>query len=124
MRCSFVIAAATLTLAACADRPGAGGDMSGDSPANFSFRSDDQHALATIAAAEDGKPVTWTVSSSSFGAVQPVAAQYADLAGRPCRGLKQDRTRGGDTTSRDVTACKGGDGTWVVSDYRPEKKAD
>ncbi|CAA7618613.1 Secreted protein [Magnetospirillum sp. LM-5] len=115
---SIAVATAMLALAACADRPWPNAEMSGDSPAHFNFRSDDQHALATVAAAEQGKPVTWKVSDRTYGSVIPAATQYADRAGRPCRGLKQERTG---WTTRDVTACKGADGIWVVSEYSPDK---
>jgi|GEM_PF-3116550 surface antigen len=117
----FVIAVALLSLAACADRPGAGGDMSGDAPARFHFRADDQEAQALAAAAEDGRPVKWSVSSSSFGSVVPAATLYTDRAGRPCRAMRQERSCDGETRVRDVTACRGSDGTWVVSGHAPEK---
>lgn len=119
---TFVVIATLAVLAAC-NGPVRDVGGSGGSPANFSFRSDDQHALATIAAAEHGKPATWKVSAESFGTVTPAAVQFADRGGRLCRGLTQARTTGAQTMNREVTACHSGDGIWVVTDH-PVEKAD
>lgn len=82
--------------------------------------AEEKHARATIAAAEDGQPVSWSTQKGSHGSVTPQGAQYADRAGRPCRTLKQDATFGEQVVARDVTACQAKDGTWIVTDYRPD----
>ncbi|CAA7617564.1 hypothetical protein [Magnetospirillum sp. UT-4] len=117
---AFTLCVAAL-VAACNGpvRDGMGG--SGSSPAYFGFRSDEQHALSTIAALEQGKAVEWKISDSSFGSARPTLAAYQDRGGRACRGLAQSRTDGSDVTAREVTGCKSLDGTWVVSDYAADK---
>lgn len=77
----------------------------------------EKHAAATIKAAEDGQPVSWTTEKGNSGAVTPTGTQFADRAGRTCRTLKQDVTMRGDAASREVTACKDKDGMWVVTEY-------
>ncbi|MGE5475981.1 MAG: RT0821/Lpp0805 family surface protein [Bacteroidales bacterium] len=81
----------------------------------------EKHARATISAAEDGKPVAWTTEKGSKGSVTPISAQYTDRSGRSCRPLQQDVTVNDERSVRDVTACQAKDGTWVVTDYQPEK---
>ncbi|NFV80814.1 hypothetical protein [Magnetospirillum aberrantis] len=81
--------------------------------------SEEKHARATIAAAEDGEAVSWT-EGGDRGLVSPLGAQYADRSGRPCRNLKQDADFGEQKFMRDVTACQAKDGTWVVTEYRPD----
>lgn len=111
----------TLALAACSGLSHDGGGVGGQSPANFTARADEQHALATIRAAEQGKPVTWRVSASSHGSVTPAVMQFADRAGRLCRTLSQARSQDGALRSRDVTACNNGDGLWVVTEQVVDK---
>lgn len=81
----------------------------------------EKHARATIQAAEDGQPVAWTTEKGSKGSVAPLGQQFSDRSGRACRPLKQDVTMNGEQSQRDVTACKAVDGTWVVTEYQPEK---
>ncbi|MGE5476551.1 MAG: glycine zipper domain-containing protein [Bacteroidales bacterium] len=83
--------------------------------------AEEKHARATISVAEDGKPVSWTTEKGSKGAVVATGSQYADRAGRPCRPLKQDVTMGDEHMAREVTACQAKDGTWIVTDYQPER---
>lgn len=83
--------------------------------------AEEKHARATISAAEDGKPVSWSTEKGSKGSVAPLGAQYADRSGRPCRPLKQDVSMGEGHVVRDVTACQAKDGTWIVTEYRPEQ---
>jgi len=83
--------------------------------------AEEKHVRATITAAEDGKPVSWSTEKGSRGSVTPLGGQYADRSGRPCRALKQDVTMGEEHVLRDVTACQAKDGTWIVTDYRPEQ---
>lgn len=83
--------------------------------------AEEKHAAATIKAAEDGQPVNWTTAKGNAGAVTPSGSQFADRAGRSCRVLKQDVTMRGERATRDVTACKDGDGTWVVTEYGTDK---
>lgn len=83
--------------------------------------AEEKHARATISAAEDGKPVSWSTEKGSKGSVVATGSQYADRSGRACRPLKQDVTVDGEQSVRDVTACQDKDGTWVVTDYQPER---
>lgn len=83
--------------------------------------AEEKHARATISAAEDGKPVSWSTEKGSKGSVTPISAQYADRSGRPCRALKQDVSIGEEKSVRDVTACQAKDGTWIVTEYQPER---
>lgn len=77
----------------------------------------EKHAAATIKAAEDGQPVAWSTDKGNRGAVTPTGTQFADRSGRPCRTLKQEVTMRGDSATREVTACREGDGTWVVTEF-------
>lgn len=83
--------------------------------------AEEKHARATISAAEDGKPVSWSTEKGSKGSVTPIGPQYADRSGRPCRPLKQDLNVGDEHSVRDVTACQAKDGTWIVTEYQPER---
>ncbi len=83
--------------------------------------AEEKHARATISAAEDGKPVSWSTEKGSRGSVTPLGGPYSDRSGRPCRTLKQDVTMGEEQVMRDVTACQAKDGTWIVTEYRPEQ---
>ena len=83
--------------------------------------AEEKHAAATIKAAEDGQPVSWATEKGNTGAVTPTGSQFADRAGRSCRVLKQDVTMRGESASREVTACKDGEGTWVVTEYSADK---
>ncbi|MCR6629827.1 MAG: RT0821/Lpp0805 family surface protein [Magnetospirillum sp.] len=83
--------------------------------------AEEKHAHATISVAEDGKPVAWSTEKGSKGAVTPVGVQYTDRSGRFCRSLKQDVTIGDEHSAREVTACQAKDGTWVVTEYRPDQ---
>ena len=122
MRRLLIAATLLMTVSACADRPWPHAEMSGDSPANFYWRSDRENALALVAAAQDGREVAWTVSNTSNGKVVPAATQFQDRGGRTCRGLRQTRNGGRDDDfTRDVVACKGKDGTWVVADHSFDK---
>lgn len=89
----------------------------GASPANFSYKSDAANARAVLAAAETGKASVWKVSERSHGAAAPAGAVYADRVRRACQPLKLER----DDQTRQVTACKGADGTWVVAEWSPDK---
>ncbi len=80
----------------------------------------EKHARATIQAAEDGQTVAWTTEKGSKGSVTPTGTQFADRSGRACRPLKQDATVNDEHMTRDVTACKAADGTWIVTEYAPE----
>ena len=113
----FAVAAVlAVSLGACVAPP-LDNAASGASPANFSYKSDGENARALLAAAEGGKAVNWRVSDSSHGGVAPSAAGYADRVRRTCRPLRHDR----DGAARQVTACKGADGTWVVAEWSPDK---
>lgn len=81
----------------------------------------EKHARATIQAAEDGKEVAWATEKGSKGSVAATGQQFADRAGRSCRPLKQDVTMNDEHSVREVTACKAADGTWIVTDFAPEK---
>lgn len=81
----------------------------------------EKHAAATIKAAEDGQQVSWATDKGNSGAVTPTGAQYSDRSGRACRTLKQEVTMRGEAASRDVTACKDADGTWVVTEFSADK---
>lgn len=83
--------------------------------------AEEKHARATVSAAEDGNPVSWSTEKGSKGSVMATGSQYADRSGRACRPLKQDVTVGGEQSVRDVTACQAKDGTWIVSDYQPDR---
>lgn len=83
--------------------------------------AEEKHARATISTAEDGKPVSWSTEKGSKGSVTAIGDQYADRSGRPCRPLKQDLTVNGEQSVRDVTACQAKDGTWIVTEYQPER---
>lgn len=83
--------------------------------------AEEKHARATVSVAEDGQPVSWTTEKGSKGSVAAVGSQYADRAGRPCRVLKQDITIAGEQNVRDVAACQAKDGTWIVTEYQPER---
>lgn len=111
-----IAAALTASLAACVAPP-LGEASSGASPANFSYKSDGENAKALLAAAETAKPVGWKVSDSSYGAVTPNGAAFADQVRRTCQPLQHQR----DGVARSVTACKGADGTWVVAEWVPAK---
>ena len=111
-----VIAIAVLGVAGCAS-PYESSLSSGASPANFSYKSDAANAKALLSAAETGQPALWQVSDSVRGAVTPTGGAYDDRAHRPCRQMKHER----DGVGRLVTACKGGDGTWVVAEWSPDK---
>jgi surface antigen len=81
----------------------------------------EKHAQATIRTAETGEPVSWATEKGSKGTVVATGAQYSDRSGRSCRPLKQDMTIAGESTVRDVAACQAKDGTWVVTEYRPDQ---
>jgi len=81
----------------------------------------EKHARATIQAAEDGQPVSWSTEKGSKGSVTPIGNQFADRAGRACRPLKQEAAVGDELMAREVVACKAADGTWVVTDFEAEK---
>lgn len=81
----------------------------------------EKQANATITAAENGQPVAWSTEKGNKGVVAATGAQFADRAGRQCRPLKQDVIMNGEQSARDVTACKASDGTWIVTEYQPEK---
>lgn len=83
--------------------------------------AEEKHARATVVAAEDGKPVSWSTEKGSKGSVTPIHVGYTDRSGRPCRPLNQDVTMGDRHVVRDVTACQAQDGTWIVTDYRPDQ---
>lgn len=83
--------------------------------------AEEKHARATIQTAETGQPVSWRTEKGSKGSVSATGAQYTDRSGRPCRPLKQDMTIAGESTVRDVAACQAKDGTWIVTDYRPDQ---
>jgi surface antigen len=84
--------------------------------------AEEKHAHATVSVAETGQPVSWSTQKGSKGSVAPVGIQYTDRSGRPCRSLKQDvAMAGGQPAAREVTACQAKDGTWMVTDYRPEQ---
>ena len=108
--------AVVLGLGACAVPPYESG-ISGHSPANFRYQSDAENARALLAGAEGGKAVTWRVSDRSYGAVSTAGSVYPDRAQRACQPLKHER----DGVGRQVTACKGADGTWVVVAWSPDK---
>jgi len=110
---AFVVAA---SLVACAVQPYESG-ISGHSPANFNYKSDAENAKALLTAAEAGKAVIWKVSDRSYGAAMPTASAYPDRVQRTCQPLRHER----DGVTRQVTACKGADGTWVVARWSPDK---
>jgi surface antigen len=83
--------------------------------------AEEKHARATVSVAETGQPVSWTTEKGSKGSVAPIGTQFTDRAGRPCRSLKQDVTIAGEQSAREVTACQAKDGTWLVTEYRPEQ---
>lgn len=84
--------------------------------------AEEKHARATIAVAEDGKPVSWSTDRGNKGSVVATGNAYADRSGRNCRPLKQDASFGDQHVNRDVTACQAKDGTWEVTEYRPEQR--
>ncbi len=84
--------------------------------------AEEKHARATIAVAEDGKPVSWSTDRGNKGSVVAAGNAYADRSGRNCRPLKQDASFGDQHVNRDVTACQAKDGTWEVTEYRPEQR--
>lgn len=81
----------------------------------------EKHAHATVMAAEDGKATEWSTDRGSHGQVTPSGGRYNDRAGRPCQALDQDVTIDERHIIRQVTACREADGTWTVTDYRPDK---
>lgn len=103
-------------LTACVAPP-ADTRSSGASPANFWYKSDGENAKALVTALETGKPAVWRVDADSHGAVTPLAAAYADRARRACQPLRHER----DGVARQLTACKGQDGTWVVAEWSPDR---
>lgn len=111
-----IAAAIAVSVGACAVQPYDSG-ISGHSPANFNYKSDGENARALLAASESGKAQTWAVSESSYGAVSASGPAYADRARRNCQPLKHER----DGAARQVTACKGADGVWVVAEWSPDK---
>lgn len=113
---AFVAVFAALALSACVASPYES-QLSGDSPANFYYKSDGENALALLVALESGQAVRWSVDDSSFGAVTPTGDGFTDRANRLCRPLKAER----DGLARMLTACRGGDGTWVVAEWKPER---
>jgi surface antigen len=96
---------------------GCSGQLYGTGP--LGLPAQQKHAHATIQAAE-GKETAWSIEKGT-GSVAPAGAQFADRGGRPCRPLKQNVALNGDQMTRDVTACKALDGTWVVTDFEIEK---
>ncbi|CAA7616124.1 Surface antigen [Candidatus Terasakiella magnetica] len=76
-------------------------------------------AASTIKAAETGvtgQPVRWQTDSHQ-GSVAVTGAGWTDGGGRPCRPLHQEAWHKRDMAnpySRDVVACRFGDGTWEV----------
>ncbi|MBX9635136.1 MAG: hypothetical protein K2X44_09165 [Magnetospirillum sp.] len=81
----------------------------------------EKQANATIKAAEDGNAVAWSTEKGNKGSVAATGEQFSDRAGRACRPLKQDVTMNGEQSAREVTACKAADGTWIVTEYQPDK---
>lgn len=86
---------------------------------NQDMQGQEKHAHAVVQVAENGQPAAWQ-TARSHGTVVATGAGYSDRSGRTCRPLKQDSDFAGTAVSRDVTACLGTDGTWEVTDYRPE----
>lgn len=111
-----IAAAIALSVGACAVQPYDSG-ISGASPANFHYKSDAENARALLAAAETGKAQAWKVSDSSHGAVSATGGAYSDRARRTCQPLQHERNG----AARQVTACKGADGTWVVAEWSPDR---
>lgn len=118
VRKGVAMAAMALALAACSSN-GASHDQLYTS--YFDQPAVKKHAGATVQAAESGKAAAWSSAKGNKGAITPVGLQYSDRSGRTCLPLKQHVTMGGEASSRDVTACKAADSTWVVTDYAPEK---
>lgn len=113
----FAVAALLAAMMGGCVAPPLDNGASGAAPANFSYRSDAENARALLSAAESGKAAAWSVSPSRRGAATPTAAAYPDQVRRPCQPLRLER----DGAARQVTACKGADGTWVVAEWAPER---
>lgn len=77
----------------------------------------ERQAAATMTAAEATGAVAqkWSTDKSA-GQVTATGEAFKDAGGRVCRDLRQDVTIDAVTRSRDVTACKAADETWVVTE--------
>ena len=75
-------------------------------------------AAATVAVAESGQPQAWE-SHGHRGLVIALGPNWTDGGGFACRALRQEASRlrpSQGLYTRDVVACRRGDGSWEVTE--------
>lgn len=84
----------------------------------------EQHAQATVKAAETVQSIHWTSEKGAHGSVHPTDQGYEDLGGRWCQPLHQEWTVDQESQLRDVTACRTTEQNWVVTEERPQRRGE